>query len=483
MCDLLLLDTSTHVAPPSSPATAEILLAGKILRNMAFWARTGIEPRHSKVFTRGLLTIGAAVRKAGFSVGYETCVLDARGDLPEQIVQKIAGARVVGVSSITPAQPVADRIYQIVAAANPGAVIVAGGYHPSAMPVETLTANPELDLIVRGEGEATMVELLRRNCVPAGIPGTAYRLPGGTVKIEPPGRRLCPEEIPLPDYSLLPGSLADYDFNVATARGCTYRCAFCANWSFWGKPRYHPLAAVVAELRLLDQHLPAGTLVHFTDNVFTQDRQRTLALCQMLRAEGYGLLYSCDIRSGTVDAELLTEMERAGFRHVAIGFEDDEPAILDGVNKEVAAGGNLATARLIRATTQMAITAYWMVGLPGTTPDSLSRNLSAIARLISEDVVDIVSPRIFVPYPGTTVFRVPGRFGVEVVDTSWGHYDRVTSLPTYSMKGIGRHELHAHYMALRASINEAYRVKLGIPADTLGSAVARARAMGEWAYS
>ena len=110
MCDVLLLDTSAHVAPPTAPLVEEILLGGKILRNMAFWARTGIKPRPTKVFTRGLLTIGAALRKAGFTVDYDACVLDSFGELPERILRKIKGAKVVGVSFITSAQPIADQV-------------------------------------------------------------------------------------------------------------------------------------------------------------------------------------------------------------------------------------------------------------------------------------------------------------------------------------------------------------------------------------
>jgi anaerobic magnesium-protoporphyrin IX monomethyl ester cyclase len=483
MCDVLLLDTSAHVAPPTAPLVEEILLGGKILRNMAFWARTGIKPRPTKVFTRGLLTIGAALRKAGFTVDYDACVLDSFGELPERILRKIKGARVVGVSSITPAQPIADRIYRIIARENPTAMIVAGGYHPTAMPQEVLAANPDLDLIVRGEGEATMVELLQKNCVPEGIRGVVYRTKEGEAQVEPPRPRLCPEEFPPADYSLLPGDLSDYDFNVSSMRGCSYRCSFCSNWSFWGKPRYHPIEMVINELRYLDRHLPAGTLVHFTDNVFSEDWSRTMELCKRIQAERVGLLFSADIRAGTVDAVLLKEMEAAGFRHVAIGFEDDDATILDRVKKDVKSESNRETACLIRSCTNMAITAYWMVGLPGTTIESVYRNLFAAKQLIKEDIVDIVSARIFVPYPGTAIFHRPDRFGVEIVDTAWERYDRVTSLPIYRMEQVGRYELYAHYLALRASLNEAYRRKLGIPSDRLEAAIRRARDMGEWAYS
>ncbi|MEW6048560.1 MAG: hypothetical protein AB1609_19150, partial [Bacillota bacterium] len=221
----------------------------------------------------------------------------------------------------------------------------------------------------------------------------------------------------------------------------------------------------------------------FTDNVFTENRSRILEICNRLRAERFGLFYSCDIRAGTVDAELLHEMELAGFRHVAIGFEDADLAVLSRVNKKTEPTRNIETARLIRSETQMAITAYWMVGLPGTTMDSLSTNLVTVKRLIEEDIVDVVSPRIFVPYPGTTIFRAPRRFGVEILDRDWAHYDRVTSLPTCRLEHVEREQLYRSYLALRTTINEAYRKKLGIDADRLLDAVRRSRAMGEWAYS
>jgi anaerobic magnesium-protoporphyrin IX monomethyl ester cyclase len=108
----------------------------------------------------GLLMLGAVARRAG----YEPFVIEAAAEnlTLRQVIDRVARIRpgLVGVTATTlsvfSAHAVAEGVKQL----DPGIVTVIGGPHVSAVPGETLTLFPQVDLAVIGEGENTLIELL-----------------------------------------------------------------------------------------------------------------------------------------------------------------------------------------------------------------------------------------------------------------------------------------------------------------------------------
>ena len=107
----------------------------------------------------GLALIAAILEKAGYPV----TLLDANalGLKPEDIAAMVADADVVGLTAMTPTISTAINIARHLKQANPGLKIVMGGAHATLLPEETLASAPEIDIIVRGEGDETIIELLR----------------------------------------------------------------------------------------------------------------------------------------------------------------------------------------------------------------------------------------------------------------------------------------------------------------------------------
>jgi radical SAM superfamily enzyme YgiQ (UPF0313 family) len=456
---------------------SRLLLAGKILRNMTFYARTGILPREGRAFTRGLLTMASSLAQAGHTPRYMAFY---RGR-EEELAHHARWAEIIAVSSVTPQQNTAEHVYRLVRAEHPQVLVVAGGYHPTALPEDTLHLNPELDCVIMGEGERTLVELASRG-TGVGVDGCAWRQ-DHSVRLGKARTPLPGSDFPFPAYGLLPGHLEAYDFNVSTTRGCGHQCTFCANGSFWGKMRAAPVSAVADEIQFLAPHLLEGTLVHFTDNAFTASRERTRQICARLVVLGAGLKFSCDICPGSVDDELVGELAGAGFVHFGIGFEDSTPAVLRRAGKGASLGEAEQTAKIIKRHPGLAVTAYWMVGLPGSTPATQLNAIEYARRLIVDEVVDIVSPRIFVPYPGTAVFSQPERYGLEIIHRHWAEYDRVAARPVYQLATMTRDEVRHLYWHMRETLNEAYRIRLELDAVHVSDAVDRAEAAGVWAYS
>ena len=166
---------------------------------------------------------------------------------------------VVGATALTPFFHHAVKIVDIAKKVNPGIVTVLGGPHVTYLPEETLTENAAVDIVTRGEGELTLVDLVR--CLESSqelsqVKGIGFRS-NGEVVLTPPQPLVDVKELLLPAYHLLP--MEKYYFvvlgrfaTVIASRGCPYQCTFCSEWRFWGAPwRQRDPKMIWDELELL----------------------------------------------------------------------------------------------------------------------------------------------------------------------------------------------------------------------------------------
>ena len=114
-----------------------------------------------------------------------------------------------------------------------------------------------------------------------------------------------------------------------------------------------------------------------------------------------------------------------GVFKVGLGFEDCCEDVLGLAGKENFFEKNVEAAMLIKKfSRKICVYAYWLFGLPGSTVDSLECNLQMISKLIRGDVIDIVSPKIFIPYPGTDFYTDPEKYLIEITSRNWDEYER-----------------------------------------------------------
>jgi len=124
-------------------------------------------------------------------------------------------------------------------------ITVTGGQHFSATAQESLQTYPEIDLIVRGEGEETLVDLVRKPGELERVEGISYRRDGRVVHNPPRPLIQDLNDLPFPGYHLVRDLVKKYHFaamagkNVPYAlvegsRGCSHRCTFCTQWKHWG---------------------------------------------------------------------------------------------------------------------------------------------------------------------------------------------------------------------------------------------------------
>jgi radical SAM superfamily enzyme YgiQ (UPF0313 family) len=334
--------------------------------------------------------------------------------------------QVFGVSVFTFNRHEAMRLAALARAANPECLIVAGGPHATHLPHHLLAHYPQIDVVVRGEGEETMLALVRALGDPrpslSGIPGITSRTPP---RVSPdratdrrpalhPGRGAefvdAPDRQVVMDLDRLPHPAGDpvmvgvdpvtqFEF-IITSRGCPAACTFCSSPEFWGRAlRFRSAANMVDEVRLLrERH--GVVYVSVRDDTFTVHKKRVIDFCRSLIDQKIDLLWDCQSRVNAVDEERLLWMRRAGCTHIQYGVESGSPRMLERLNKGI-------TQEQIRSAAQstrrvgLGLSIYLITGIESETNDDLAATVRLIEEIRPHD--GLVSPMTV--YPGTALYE------------------------------------------------------------------------------
>lgn len=317
---------------------------------------------------------------------------------------------IIGIGSKVVDIPSTIILTRIVKETLPSAKVVIGG--PSAITCpEYLMENSQVDYLVNGEGEETMLELatciINNNARVREIKGITYRDGTGKIVTNPP-RPLIQDldDIPFPDrrsmFVVDNGELRyiNVSSDVLTSRGCPFGCRFCAAYEAWGtkRPRFRSIENIVRELKYLKTNFDQDNFI-FWDDLFTVDRERTIQLCQKIIEEKLDIRWVCLVRIDLLDIELLEIMKKAGCYEIQIGIESGNDRILKYIRK----GIDLLTIReQIKIIKQSGIDwrIFLIIGFPTETREEIMDTLD----LISEIDPTYVDLSMFCPYPGTGFF-------------------------------------------------------------------------------
>jgi len=329
---------------------------------------------------------------------------------------------VVGAGSVTMNQLDAQRIMRDSKSLRPSTITMMGGPHVSFDIEGTFRSCPELDLIVKGEGEQTLQELIPfigdRKAWPT-VKGIAFQADGGIVTTEPRDLIHDLDSLPLPARHLLPISrylALGYPVSIITSRGCPNKCIFCLGRRMVGfKGRFRSPALVVDEI---EQILSLGfTRINVADDLFTANKARVRELCGEIKRRGVNFGWSAFARVNTVDLETLRIMREAGCDCISFGIESGNPEMLQRLRK----GITLEQARTAVAWCKEADIlphASFMVGLPGETMDTLSQPQD-----FANELKIAYGYHFFAPFPGTTVREELDGYDIEILTDDWSRYD------------------------------------------------------------
>lgn len=247
-------------------------------------------------------------------------------DFAEYAAKAIAvdNSTLYGFSSICSSYPLTIRIARVLKMLRPESTILLGGPQASVVDMQTLAAFPFVDLVLRGEAEHSLPNLLdqldgdRRLDLVAGL---TYRC-----ALQPQRNANANviedlDALPSPAYHLTGELHGARRASLELGRGCPFACTFCSTNDFFRRnfrlrsPErlLHDMRSIAAAYSIRDFEL-----VH---DMFTVDRRRVAAFCQAMIASGEGFTWSCSARTDRIDEELLDLMARSGCRGIFFGVE------------------------------------------------------------------------------------------------------------------------------------------------------------------
>lgn len=372
----------------------------------------------------GLALIAAVLEKAGYPVS----LLDANalGINPEDIPGMAAGADVIGITAMTPTISTALRIAGYIKKASPPLKIIMGGAHATMLPRETMASGPDIDVIVSGEGDETILDVLKaieENQPLDSVPGIYYR-DQETIK-QTTERTSCADmdALPYPAFHLLPWKryrphpphgLSMPFAAVVTSRGCPYHCAYCSKPVFGSRFRAQSPSRVVDELAYLKDKYGVKEIA-FYDDSFTLDKKRVHAIADRIISSGLKMSWTCETRVNLVDKALLRRMKQAGCYAVAYGIESADPDIIKTLHKDTTIEQVEESVRNSRDA-GLQVIGYFMLGSPGETPDTIRKTIEFAKKL----KVDFAQFSVTTPFPGTELYDIYMRNRKEEI--SWDSF-------------------------------------------------------------
>lgn len=362
--------------------------------------------------------------------GHEVQVIDGCLEGKTAIIKRLKAFRpdIVGITCLTPGRKRAIEMAAVAKSLNSSVLTVFGGAHPTIMHRQMLENYPEVDAVVIGEGEQTLLELANGVAFPQ-IDGLAYRDGSGTaVKTAPRKYHENLDDIPFPAWHLIdlhryPGwgegkhngiILREHPrISVIFSRGCSGHCDFCSTWWIWRGWRHRSAANMADELELLYRDFGVRHFC-FADDAMSVDRQATIDLCNEIVRRKLVIAFHVTTRSDCVDEEVLLKLKQAGCYMVAFGIETGSPRLLAEMGKENDIDNSVRAITLCRKV-GLPSTALLIVGNVGETEDTVLETLALLKRAMPDEVGCAGALWIL---PGTKLYQDCRRRGV-IDDTFW----------------------------------------------------------------
>ncbi|MCL6606598.1 MAG: magnesium-protoporphyrin IX monomethyl ester anaerobic oxidative cyclase [Geminicoccaceae bacterium] len=318
----------------------------------------------------------------------------------------------VGTTAITPAIYKAERVLELAREECPHALTVLGGVHGTFLYRQVLGEAPWIDVVVRGEGEAVLLDLVR--ALEDGrwardrrsVRGIATRIDGQVVAT-PAAPPIADVDTIVADWSILDWSKHLYiplKTRVAVpnfARGCPFTCSFCSQWKFWRDYRVRDPIKVVDEIETLVREHQVGFFI-LADEEPTIHRKKFIAFCEELVRRDLGVLWGINTRVTDIlrDEALLPLYRKAGLVHVSLGTEAAAQLKLDRFRKETTIAQNKKAIQLLRRH-GIVTEAQFIVGLENETTETLEETYA----MCRDWDPDMANWSMYTPWPFTDLFH------------------------------------------------------------------------------
>ena len=356
----------------------------------------------------------AAVLK---ETGVEVSVLDqpALGLTVDEAVRWVEKEKpdVLGFSTLTTSGKTAVLISNKVKEKNPEVTTVFGNHHATFNSERILRKYSSVDIVARGEGEKTVVELA--SCLKNGedlkkVTGITFRKEGKIVST--PNQPLIQDldYLPFPDRKLLDAeyhcliagaNIAPKKFtSIVTSRGCVYNCRFCSCTEI-AKNKWRPRSAenTVKELQLLASE--GYKQLIFVDDAFTMNPKRVIEICRAIRRERLDLEWICEGRVDICSYGMMREMVQAGCRGLYLGIENANQRILNYYNKRITPEQSETAVKTAKKAGVDVVAGSFIIGAPDETREEMWHTVKFAQRV----PIDIPQFNILGAHPGNDIWN------------------------------------------------------------------------------
>lgn len=385
--------------------------------------------RHASALS--LPVLAAYMRKNGYGVEIlDGLTQDVKKELEEKYSKMSLG--VIGITATTDAVMDAFRWCEFIKKNFPEDILcVLGGMHATALPKRSLEESM-FDLVVVGEGELTMLEVMEKHfqkSFPADVAGTVVRTEKGIVRNPPRPLIKDLDEIPLPAYDLIDeeyyiDTLRGYgggrSMVIMASRGCPFRCVFCSSEIIWHrKVRYFSADRIIKEIKFLIENFNINQ-ISFLDDMFTASKKKLSDVCERLISEGISkkIAWSCQVRTDMIDVEKLKMMKKAGCFVVRMGMESASQKSLSFLKFDTTSVD--LNQKGIDMCHEVGLRCYgsFIIGSPDENLDDMIETIEFIER----SGIDNADVYVVVPYPKTPLWDIAIKRGYLKKDATWNDF-------------------------------------------------------------
>ena len=324
---------------------------------------------------------------------------------------------------------------------------VVGGQHFTATVEESLTAYPEIDFIVRGEGDLTFPELCKavqgKQSI-VDVKGISFVHDGRIISTPPRPLIQNLDELPSPAFHLL--DLNKYHFkmmsdqgymNIEDSRGCPYNCTFCTEWKYWADPsnpergcwRGRSVKRIVDEIEFVNENYGVEFFWFTGDNVFVGKRTKHISQEILDRHLEIDWFIQARVDAVIKQKEILPIMSEAGNRWILLGVESGSQETLKDLHKEIKVEQSIEAMKLLKKNDQFA-QGMIIIGNRNDTAESIQQTRD----FVSEDLQpDLAIFMVLTPYPGTPLYEMADKNGW-IEDRNYANYDMIHAImPTETL--------------------------------------------------
>jgi len=389
-----------------------------------------------------LMYLASSLEKESYNVKIVDDDLIQRGyDKVSKMVEKI-NPQLVGVTATTSTIKSAMKYVDLVKDILPDSLTVLGGPHATFMPLETLKSSENLDAVVMGEGEETIVDLANHSNSGKNdledVKGIVYRdIESGNLKTTPKRPLINDlDSLPFPARHLVPfdsyGAFQEQTGGIITSRGCVYSCNYCSSSLIMGKKfRSRSPENVLDEIEELTDKYNIND-IGFMDDTFMLNKRRADDIANEIKARGIDINFVASSRVDRVDFDLLQNLKSSGLKTIYYGVESGSQRILDLMKKGITLKQAESAVKAAKNAGLDVLTSF-ILGYPGETEDDINKTIDFSTKLDS----DYCQYSILTPFPGTPIYNE--LMEKDLIDNeNWHDYTVLKSVLKYDEMGLNK---------------------------------------------